>query len=277
MTTSGFLHAPLPWRFEDLDLRSVDAAAVRDDEPLLLLLAAASFVESASHLYAGNLVEHFRPDDRVASWLGEHWEPEELQHGRALRAYVERVWPGYDWERAYRAFFEEYRALCAPEALEPLRGLELVSRCVVETGTATLYRAIARSAREPTLRALAGRISRDEIGHYRHFYRYFRSYQRAERSSRPRIAAAMVRRLLMERHEDAECGLRHAAAERYRGQRPDPARLRAITVRIRALVRGAYPYEMGAALLLKPLALSARLIRLIRPPLIVGARWFILS
>ncbi len=277
MTASPLPHGALPWHLEDIDLRHADAKAVRDDEPLLLLLAASSFVESASHLYAGNLVEHFGADAEVSAWLAQHWEPEELQHGRALRAYVARVWPDYDWERAYAAFFGEYSALCTPEELQPVRGLELVARCVVETGTATLYQTISRHARDPVLRALTKRISRDEIGHYRHFYRYFRTYQRTERNSRLRALRTIVRRVLDERVEDAECGLRHAIAERYRESAPDPARLGAMTVRIRALVRDAYPYEMAARMLLKPLALPALLGDIIRPPLILAARWLILG
>lgn len=272
------MHAvQLPWRLEDIDLRRVEAAAASEDEPLLLLLAASSFVESASHVYARNLAEHFGADPEVSAWLAQHWEPEELQHGRALRAYVAAVWPDYDWDRAYAAFFDDYSALCTPEALEPVRGLELLARCVVETGTSTLYRAVSRSAREPVLRALADRISRDEVSHYRHFYRYFRSYQRTERNSRLRRLRVIVHRLLEEKLEDAECGLRHAIAERYRRAEPDPGRLRAFTTRIRRLVRDAYPYNMGAGLLLKPLALSPRVTSLVRGPLVLGARWLILG
>lgn len=277
MTSGRFSPAPLPWRVEDMDFGAIDADAVRDDEPLLLLIAACSFVESAAHVYAGNLIGHFSGDERISEWLSRHWEPEELQHGRALRAYVERVWPDYDWPRAYAAFFADYSRLCTAEDLEPVRGLELVARCVVETGTATLYRAISRSAREPTLRALAARISRDEIGHYRHFHRAFRRYQGRERSSRTRVLRALVHRLLDERREDAECGLRHAIAARYRDAAPDPGRLRSLTARIHALVRNAYPYEMGAALLLKPLRLPARVVKFVRPPLVLAARWVVLG
>lgn len=267
----------LPWHFEDIDLSTVDAAAARADEALVLLLAAASFVESASHVYAANLVSHFAAAPRVASWLAQHWEPEELQHGRALRGYVERVWPEYDWQRAYDGFFADYRRLCTPEALEPRRSLELAARCVVETGTATLYRAIARQAREPVLRALAERIGRDEIGHYRHFLRHFREHQAHERNSRLRVLRTLLDRVLEERVEDAECGLRHAYAERHRGQRLERAQLRAMNARIRTLVRAAYPYEMAVRMLLHPLALPAGLRALLKPPLVLGARWLILG
>lgn len=265
------------WRLEDIDLGAVDLEAARADEALVLLLAAASFVESAAHVYAANLVRHFEAHPGVARWLVEQWEPEELQHGRALRAYVELVWPDYRWERAYEAFFAEYRALCGPQALEPRPALELAARCVVETGTATLYRAIARQAREPVLRALAEHISRDEVGHYRHFYRYFREQQAAERNSRLRVLRVLLDRVLEERVEDAECGLRHAFAERRRGHEPDHKGLAEASARIRKLVRSAYPYEMAARMLLRPLALPAAVRAVIKPPLVLGARWLILG
>ena len=44
-------------------------------------------------------------------------------------------------------FIEEFRPFC-DEALEPVRGLEMASRCVVETGTATFYTdSVARQSR----------------------------------------------------------------------------------------------------------------------------------
>lgn len=138
-------------------------------------MACASFVESGSDLYTQNLVDFFRGDDEVTAWLTHQWEAEELQHGRALRAYVSHVWPEFDWEGAYRSFLEEYATYCKVELLAPTRGLELAARCVIETGTASYYRALARSTTEPVLRDLASRIAADEVSHYKHFYRFFRA------------------------------------------------------------------------------------------------------
>jgi hypothetical protein len=46
-------------------------------------------VESGSDLYALNRVDHFGGNDELPRWLSQHWEHEELQHGRKLTAYVQ--------------------------------------------------------------------------------------------------------------------------------------------------------------------------------------------
>jgi len=70
------------WSLDDIPLHCVDATRVRSNAELFLLLAGASFVETASDLYTRNLVEQFRDDPEVSSWLTGQWEPQELQHGR---------------------------------------------------------------------------------------------------------------------------------------------------------------------------------------------------
>ncbi|MGK3984326.1 hypothetical protein WME99_14880 [Sorangium sp. So ce136] len=65
-------------------------------------------------------------------WLKEEWEPEELQHGRALRSYVQPVWPDFDWERAYAAFFAECSRHCSMDGLQPTRALEVVAMSPVQ-------------------------------------------------------------------------------------------------------------------------------------------------
>ena len=47
-----------------------------------------------------------------------------------------------------------------------------MGRCVVETGTTTMYRAIYDYVRQPVLRQMIGNIA-DESAHYAHFRRYF--------------------------------------------------------------------------------------------------------
>lgn len=128
----------LPWRLEELDFSKLQPERVRDDETLFFLLVTSSFVEAASDLYTRNLIEYYAGDREVSDWLANHWEHEELQHGRALRAYICAVWPQFDWARANAGFFAEYSAMCTLDAFEPTRGLEMAARCVVETGTSSL-------------------------------------------------------------------------------------------------------------------------------------------
>jgi len=255
---------------------AMDRTNVQHDEPLLLLLAAASFVEAASEVYSRNLLQHFRGDVEVSDWLVHHWEPEELRHGKVLRAYIASVWPEFDWRRAYERFHREYVTRCTVEELEPTRGLEMVARCVVETGTASLYRAIRDFSRDPALKSIAGMIHRDEVRHYKHFFRYFRKYQLAERNSRRQILNVLARRTLEMRLENAECGIRHTVKERYQECSSDPRVFREMQARVTALVRTTYPFGMGCKMLLKPLALPTPLAAIAGTAISLVARGYLL-
>jgi len=266
----------LPWRLDDIDLDAVDVERTRNDEPLLLLLAASSFVEAASAVYSRNLLAHFAGDGVISGWLAGHWEQEELQHGRALRAYIAKAWPGFHWERAYRAFFPDYTGACTREELEPSCGLELVARCVVETGTATLYRSIHNYARDPVLKTIAANISSDEVHHYRQFFHYFTRYQITERHSRYQILRALLRRAAELRESDMNCGVRHAFAELYGGSGRASPPFHEMKARVAALVRRHFPFEMAAKMAIKPLAVPASMSAMARYPVIAGIRWLML-
>ena len=99
-----------PWRLDDVRYDAIDVSRIRDDRELLYLVASASFVEITSDLYTQNLLPYFAADPAVITWLREEWQPEELQHGAALRRYVETVWPDFDWVGAYDGFARDYRS-----------------------------------------------------------------------------------------------------------------------------------------------------------------------
>jgi rubrerythrin len=246
------------WRLEDLDLTVIDPVVARENEVLIHLLVASSFVESGTRLYASNLVAHFEGDHEVATWLAARWEPEELQHGRALRAYVSCVWPSFDWDRAYAGFIQAYQPLCTMGKLESRRGLEMAARCVVETGTTALYRAIRDRASEPVLRTLLGHISDDEVDHYKHFYRYFRRYQQEDFSSRGAVFGALIRRSAEIGREDTDIGLRHAFAERRLGNTSAQPTFDELRAGVRSLLRSSVPLSLAAAMWLRPMQLPAR-------------------
>ena len=258
----------LPWRLEDIPLDDIDFARIRGREDMKYLLAAASFIEIASDVYAGNLAEFFSGEPDIAAWLSQHWEPEEIQHGRALRAYVERVWPDFDWQAAYDAFFVEYAKLCGVEGYESSRGLEMAARCVVETGTSTAYLAIRDFADEPVLVRLAEHIRSDEVRHYKYFLRFFDRYDAREKNGRLRVLRSLKSRLVESAHSDFEIGLWHA----YHLCHPDAQRTGKPFTRtqreIVRTVRAHYPAGQAIRMLLKPLRLPAFVSSMIRPLLL---------
>jgi hypothetical protein len=264
----------LPWSLDDIDFAAIDPQRVRDDEAMFMLVCSASFMESGSDIYTGNLVTRFAGDDEVGTWLREHWEPEELQHGRALEAYVRQVWPEFDWDAAYADFLADYSRLCTLEELEPTGGQEMAARCIVEMGTTTYYQALNAACTEPVLRDLTWRIRCDEVRHYKNFHAFFHKYRQAEHLGRRHVLAALVRRALELRREDATIALRHVAVWRRRSQAgrvaddavASNARLIAQAYR---LVSEHLPMELAVRMALKPLRLSPGVQRLVARPLAV--------
>lgn len=258
----------MTWSVDEIDYDAIDVSRVRPNRTLFYLLTSASYMESGSDTYAGNLARHYAETPEAASWLRQHWEHEELQHGLALRRYVEHVWPEFDWEAGYERFFGEYRLTCNDDNLETSRALEMAARCVVETGTASYYRALAAASDEPVLRDLARRISSDEVGHYKHFFRYFNDLNGRERHGRLKVLGVIARRLLEIKNDDAEISLRNILRVE-RGQDDIPAAdVAALNSRCSDVVRHNLPIEMTIKMLLRPLHLHARVERLVHRPLV---------
>lgn len=259
----------LRWFVDDLPFGQIARERVAEDADLFYFVAGASFVEITSDLYTHSLVEYFAGDEAVTGWLRQEWEPQELQHGAALRRYVEAVWPGFDWAGAYGEFRLAYAPLCKPELFGPTRGLELAARCVVETGTATFYTMIRDLTDEPVLRQLASLIRTDEVAHYVHFFQYFKRYRDEENLGRGRITRSLLGRVAEIDSEDAWFAFRsiyHVAADGTDAERAYHQYLQRAHDRMRVY----YPFDMAVTMLLKPLALNRHLQRL-AVPLISGA------
>ena len=257
----------LPWTLESLDFARIDVARVRHNEDLFFLLCSSSFVESGSDLYTHNLIDHFAGDQELQTWLSQHWEHEELQHGRALAAYVQHVWPEFDWDTGFQSFWKEYGAVCTAEQLEASRGLELAARCVVETGTASLYRALNDITDEPVLKQLTNHIKSDEVRHYKHFYQHYRLYREREGFGRYKVFRAILRRVNEIKSEDSDIALRHVFNQCYPQHKGNEAEFKRISGRAQGLLRRHIPAEMTVKMLLKPLDLPARLQNSLEKPL----------
>jgi hypothetical protein len=259
------------WALDDIPWQAIRHDAVTGSEALFYIVAAASLMESATDLYTANLIDYFAGDDEITSWLRDNWLPEELQHGRALRRYVETAWPEFPWDRVRAGFVEEFRSFC-DEALEQARGLEMASRCVVEMGTASFYTCLSRASPDPVLALVTRRIAEDEVRHYKHFYRFFRKYRAIERPRRREVAPALWRRLRMTGGEDRLVVLKHVLAARRPGARFDARVYRQVQRQCRELMRPHFPVEMSIRMLLKPLDLGPRTQRVTVPVLTALAR-----
>ncbi|HEY3909868.1 MAG TPA: ferritin-like domain-containing protein [Stellaceae bacterium] len=259
------------WTLDDIPWQAIRRDTVAASEAFFYLIASASLMESATDLYTANLIDYFFGDDEVTSWLERYWLPEELQHGRALRRYVETMWPDFPWAMVRERFVEEFSPFC-DEALERARGLEMASRCVVEMGTASFYTSLSRASPDPVLALLTRRIAEDEVRHYKHFYRFFRKYREIERPRRSAVAPALWRRLRMTGGEDRLIVLKHVHGARHPGMRFDDGVYRRVRRQSRALMRRHFPIEMSVRMLLKPLGLGPRTQRMVVPVIATFAR-----
>ncbi len=260
------------WSLDDIAYDKVDRAVIADNRDWFYLLAASSFVEILSDLYARNLGDYYAGDDETCAWLAYKWGPEEVQHGEALKRYVLTVWPDFDWQRGFDGFRADYAPYCETALLGPTRALEMAARCVVETGTSSFYGMLTHASPEPVLAALAGHIRDDEVGHYKGFYRIYREYQGREPHSRWHVARTIWRRAVEVDHEDAYLAVKNVSL--VHEARADFTRhdFRVFRDRIRAWMRQYYPFQSAVKMLLTPLDLPAPLQRLVVPLMVGGAR-----
>ena len=169
------------WNLNDIPWNQFDAAKVQPE--LVALVAAACMVEHNSEDYARYLCEVF-PGDEAFAATAKTWAEEEVQHGMALRRWVEMADPAFDFDHSFTMFTTGFKL---PENVHgSVRGSrtgELLSRCVVETGTSTYYTAIKEYTDEPVLKAICAKVAADEFRHYTLFYNYLKHYLPQEKIS----------------------------------------------------------------------------------------------
>ena len=148
----------------------------------------------------------------------------------------------------------------------------MAARCVVETGTAAFYRALADMSPEPVLRAIAAAISTDEVRHDKHFYRFFLRYREREQPRRAAVARTLWARIGEVDAEDAFYAFKHV----YLAWNPQ-AEFRednyaAFRAQLRPLAVRHFPHRMASRMLLKPLGLSAPVGRPVVPAVASASR-----
>ncbi len=263
------------WSLDQVDFGHIDKTLVQDDHFLFQTLASASFVEILSETYADNLIQYFHGEPDIIAWLQSHWKRDEVQHCTALKTYIKTAWPAFDWDSAYLGFTVEYGVLCTVENLEKNKPLELMARCVVETGTSSFYRALQNYVREPVLKGLLGRIKGDETAHYAHFRRAFDVCNKNEPQSILALVATIFRRLSAIGGEDAFIAFKHAQA-----QQDDLALNTAwqkYHKQLKQLARAHYPYAVAVKMLIRPMPLFRPVKALLQWPLVGVAYLFSLA
>lgn len=159
------------WTLDQIPWSRFDASKV--NKTLLAAVKAASLVEYNAPDYVKYLTTIYRCQPERVRHDIERWGGEEIQHGLALGRWAELADPTFDFQAAFARFHKMYRAPHFERAQSSVRGSrrgEMVARCVVESGTSSLYSALRDGTDEPVLKQIAARIAGDEFRHYRMFY-----------------------------------------------------------------------------------------------------------
>ncbi len=160
------------WSLDDVQWSKFDSSKV--DPRLLAAAKGAALVEYNAVDYVVYLKRVFRGADPATISAIENWGTEEIQHGAALARWCKLADPSFDFEDSVARFRAGFKPPHFSDDSETsVRGSrrgEMISRCVVESGTSSYYSAIRDAAEEPVLREVAGRIAADEFRHYKLFY-----------------------------------------------------------------------------------------------------------
>src|SRR6185369_10435936 len=107
---------------------------------------------------------------------------EEVQHGKALKRWAQLADPSWDFDSAFKRFTDGFKLpLEATTSVRGTRTGELISRCIVETGTSSYYTALADTSDEPVLKEICRKLAADELRHYKLFYAHMTRYQEEEK------------------------------------------------------------------------------------------------
>ncbi len=252
----------------DPDWQKLNIKAAEVDRLVFYGIAVSSFLEISVSHYTASLREIFAGEPEVVEWLNSVWEPEERAHGDAMRAYIERVWPQYQWDKAYAGFIGQYAALCTTDQMRPTPAREMLARCVTECEAAVLYRTLSNLARDPLAKHLFLQMYEDEISHYKFFFRWFRILRERESLSTLTVFSDTVTRQQKAKQEDIGTALSHVNAGFARNMHSldmmeaivtsrampfAPLEEHSLSIMAKVAIEDHFPFETARAMMLKPL------------------------
>ena len=156
------------WSLDSIPWERFDRSKISPD--LVAVIKTAAMVERNGSDYGRYLTNVFH-DDPAFREAAAQWAKEEEQHGVALGRWAELADPTFKMDDAFARFVAMYRIpVDATQSVRGSRAAELCARCVVETGTSSLYSALRDAVDEPVLKAICKNIAADEFRHYRLFF-----------------------------------------------------------------------------------------------------------
>src|SRR5215468_3336676 len=198
------------WTLDDIPWERFDRSRV--DAEVVKVVKAAAMVEANGGDYAKYLCNVFH-DDPEFQQVANEWAMEEVQHGMALARWAKLADPSFDFDAAFQRFTDGFKIeTWRTKSLRGSRSGELVSRCIVETGTSSYYSALKDAVDEPVLKEICRNIAADELRHYKLFYDHLGRYLSRESIGRWKRVAVVLSRM-RESEEDELAYAYYAANE----------------------------------------------------------------
>jgi hypothetical protein len=143
-------------------------------------IAAAALLETTIEPRAEALLAVLGADAESRNWIEQVWLPAKRAHAERARAYVEAMWPEFEWGAAC----EEFSADCRRLTWTPRAGAG-VAQVALACSTAAVqaamfYRGLSAAADDPELRCLLQGLAADETAHFESFRRCYERYRRRE-------------------------------------------------------------------------------------------------
>ena len=228
-------------------------------------LAAASFLETAIPLHALALQRVFAAEGDLQRWVDERWWPRKYAHGREARAYIERIWPEFDWVTAYAEFYEAYRPLACGNCAARTPAEEALVRSVAAAQASAFYRCLGTAADDPELRRTLHRIAADESEHFTAFRAFFARFRRGQRPGLFATYRTIVGCARRARDFDVQVAYLRLGARHWYGGLPFPEmQYPEFVQRMGDIVRRQLPLGAAQRLLFRPWW-QARAVRPARP------------
>jgi len=182
------------WGPDDIPWQNFDPALLDGD--ILKLVKAAAMVERNAADYTQYLKAVFRAEPAFLA-VADSWGAEEVQHGDILGRYAEMADSSFSFQTRFKRFTDGYRIPL--DQSDSVRGSltgELIARCIVETGTSSLYSSLRDAVEEPVLKLICHRIAGDEFRHYKLFYSLMQKLSQRENLHLLRRVMVAARRIL---------------------------------------------------------------------------------
>jgi hypothetical protein len=216
-------------------------------------VAAASLLEGGIAQRAHALAAAFAPDAAFCAWVRDSWIPSKSAHAGRTRAYVDTMWPEFDWSAADDDFSTHYRRLapCGRSNRGLARTALVFSTAAAQA--AICYRALGAVADDPDLRRLLHELAADEVAHFECFRRCYEGHRRRERLGMLESFRAVVACASRARDLDVQLAFNSLNGHHWYGSVPvQDLSYREFVARMANMVRQRLPLRPAQRLLFKP-------------------------